>query len=164
MESNIARPAVNRLSPRQRSQITNGSRLLDGVDGRRSSARRFRDLIADLARDEFGGSEGLSIAELGLLRQAAALTLQAEQLQAAVVRGETVNADELVRVSSESRRVLAAMRQSKRAVQRKPAVETLSEYLAANYPAGKDAADEETPTSKPAEGAEGHSSSDEASR
>jgi predicted ATPase len=51
-----------------------------------------------------------------------------------------------------------AMRRSKRAVPREPAPETLRDYLAANYRAGR-----KTPASKPAAGA-GHSSSDEAGR
>jgi hypothetical protein len=84
-----------RLPSARNSRITNGTKLLDGIDGRSASARRFKDLIAGLARDEFGGAENLSIAELGLLRQAAALMLSAEQMQAAVVRGELANADEL---------------------------------------------------------------------
>lgn len=113
-----------------RSRVSNGTRLLDGIDGRSASARRFKDLIAGLARDEFGGAENLSIAELSLLRQAAALMLSAEQMQAAVVRGEAMHADELVRVSSESRRVLDAMRRSTRAVPREPQPETLKDYLA----------------------------------
>lgn len=129
-KSSAARSAINRLPPRQRSRVSNGSSLLNGVDGRRASARRFRDLIADLTREEFGDSENLSIAELGLLRQAAALTLQAERLQAAVVRGETVNADELVRLSSENRRVLAAMRRSKRASPPEPPKETFADLAA----------------------------------
>jgi hypothetical protein len=128
-------PNAAHRPPTVRSAVSNGSRLLNGVDGRSSGARRFRDLIADLARDEFGRVADLSIVEVGLLRQAAALTLRAEQMQADMVRGEIVDADELVRVSSESRRVLAAIRRTKRATtHQEPPTETLREYLATNYP------------------------------
>jgi hypothetical protein len=47
---------------------------------------------------EHGGGSALSTGELGLVRQTAAITLRAEQLQAAIVRGEPVLADELIRL------------------------------------------------------------------
>ena len=46
----------------------------------------------------------------GLVRQAAALSLRIEQLQASIVSGEPVNNDETVRLSSEHRRILASLR------------------------------------------------------
>ena len=106
--SSARRPKVA-SAPRVRSRVTNGSKLLTGIDGRSATARRFRDLIADYAR-EHGGNAALSTAELGMVRQAAAITLRAEQLQAAIVRGEPVLADELIRLSSEARRILSSLR------------------------------------------------------
>lgn len=97
-------------STTNRSKISNGTRLLAGVDGRSATARRFRDLLADLGRDYLGGTNQLSTAEQGLLRNAALLTLRCEQLQAQVVLGQTVSADELIRLSSEARRALASLR------------------------------------------------------
>ena len=96
-------------SPRIRSAVSNGTRLLVGVDGRSALARRFRDLIAELTA-EAGGREGLSAAECSAIRQAAAMMLRAEQVQAAIVKGEFVDNDELIRLSGEARRVLAALR------------------------------------------------------
>jgi hypothetical protein len=84
-------------------------------------------LIADYAR-EAGGSAVLSNAELGMVRQAAAITLRAEQLQAAIVRGEPVLADELIRLSSEARRVLSGLRRR----HSRKAPPSLAEYLAAS--------------------------------
>lgn len=101
--TNAARPAT------VRSAVSNGTKVLAGVDGRSSTARRFRDLVADLAHD-LGLSGPLSTAEQGLLRQAAALTLRAEQLQAAVVCGKPVDGDELIRLSGEARRIVASLR------------------------------------------------------
>lgn len=141
-------PVIASRPPTARSAVSNGSRLLDGVDGRGAVARRFRDLIADLVREEFGGCEKLSIGELGLLRQAAALILQAEQLQAALVRGEAVDGDELVRVSSESRRVLAAIRRTNKRVPHEPPAESFADLAAraqarANLRRARELADDE---------------------
>jgi hypothetical protein len=96
-----------------RSKVSNRSNLLAGIDGRSATARRFRDLIADLSR-EYCGEGALSTAEFGLIRQAAAMTLQAELLQARIVRGEAVNADELIRLSSEARRIMTNLRKRTR--------------------------------------------------
>ncbi len=91
-----------------RSAVSNGTRLLAGVDGRSATARRFRDLHADLLRD-LGGAPALTTMQRGLVRQAAALQLQAEQLQAAVVRGDTVDSKDLIRVSGEASRILTGL-------------------------------------------------------
>jgi hypothetical protein len=53
-----------------RSAVSNRSRLLDGVDGRTASARRYRDLCRAF-EEELGGS--LTEVELGLVKQAATL-------------------------------------------------------------------------------------------
>jgi hypothetical protein len=83
------------------------------VDGRTIAARRFRDLTNSYSA-ELGGE--LSEAERSLVRQAVALQLQAELMQAAIVRGEPVDADQLIRVSSTSKRLLGiiASRSGKR--------------------------------------------------
>jgi hypothetical protein len=56
--------------PTARSAVSNGTRLLAGIDGRSSQARRFRDLIAELATEL---DDAPSTAQLGAIRQAAAL-------------------------------------------------------------------------------------------
>jgi len=85
------------------------TRLLDGVDGRSGPARRFRDLVESYAAD-LGGFQSLSESDRGLVRLAAGLALQAEAMQSAVARGEDVNADEIIRLTSESRRALASIK------------------------------------------------------
>jgi hypothetical protein len=65
-------------------RITIGSELLRGVDGRSAEARRYRDLT-EAFRLEFG--LGSSEREMAAIRLAAALTVQSETLQAAIVRG-----------------------------------------------------------------------------
>jgi len=121
MASLIAR-VVSRPST-TRSAISNGSRILEGVDGRSASARRFKDLVENFSRD-LGGVDRLSEAEQSLIRQAASLTMRGEQLQAAIVRGEVVDPDELIRLSNTARRCLEGIQ---RREQPKP---SLAEHLA----------------------------------
>jgi hypothetical protein len=118
-----------RRSAYAQSKVSNRRKLLLGIDGRSATARRFRDIIMDLVH-ECGGEESLSTAELGLIRQAAAMTLQAEVLQTRIVLGNPVSADELVRLSSEARRVMNSLNKRKP----EPAVPDLRSYLASLAP------------------------------
>src|SRR5215217_7122717 len=106
-----------------RSRVTNGTRLLEGVDGRSPTARRYKDLIDEFSHG-LGGAEALGEADRALVRQAASLTIRAEQLQAAIIRGEPVDPDELIRLTNTARRTLAGIRPKE---QPKPA---LHDYLA----------------------------------
>jgi hypothetical protein len=117
--------------------------LLENVAGRSSSARRFRDLTHAYSA-ELGGE--LSEAERSLARQVVALQLQAERMQEMIVGGENVDADQLIRISSTSKRLLGiiASRTGKR---KQPASLTLAEYLAAEQaekPAAEPEAAEDT--------------------
>jgi hypothetical protein len=85
-----------------KSAITNRSRLLEGVDGRSAPARRFRDICQSYAA-QIGGDA--SEFEHDAIRQLAALRLHAERLQSAVVLGEPVDSDTLIRINSEIRRL-----------------------------------------------------------
>src|SRR5262249_38992809 len=73
------------------------------VDGRSALARRYRDLVNGYVAD-LGGIEMVSAVKLGLVRQLAAVTLQAEQLAARAVTGEPVDLSKLastaIRLSS----------------------------------------------------------------
>jgi hypothetical protein len=104
-----------------------GVELPRHTDGHTLSARRYRKLIDDFS-DELGGQ--LSAADAALIRQAAALTLRAEQTQADILNGVPVDADDLVRISSEARRILGLLR-SKAAKSKPPAGPTLDELFAA---------------------------------
>jgi hypothetical protein len=72
----------------------------------RGSIRKFNELVLMLTAD-FGRNP--TPYQAGLIRQAAALLLRCEQQQAAVVRGVVVSADELVRLSSEARRIMSGL-------------------------------------------------------
>jgi hypothetical protein len=107
------------------SSITNRTRLLQGTDGRTSSSRRYRDLVRAY-EGEVGGV--LNELERGLVRQAAALALRAEQMQSAIVRGEPVDTDVMIRLSSTCKRIVEAI--NAKAAKRRPSAPTLAEHLA----------------------------------
>ena len=99
--------------PQTRSAVSNGSRILEGVDGRSPGARRFKDLVAAFVSD-LGGDSHLNAAQRVTLRNAAAISLRLEQLQAAIARGESVDADELIRLASTSHRLLRGLPKQER--------------------------------------------------
>jgi hypothetical protein len=85
--------------------VTNGKRLLEGVDGRSAEARRYRDLCLSYA-DDLGGASALTEAQKTLVRQAAALSVQSEAMAAAMIRGEPVSDEQMTRVANSLSRTL----------------------------------------------------------
>jgi hypothetical protein len=75
---------------------------------------------------EIGGI--LTEAERGLVKQAATLTLRAEQLAEDVINGKPVDDDQLIRISGTAKRLLGAI--SAKAADRKPTTMTLQDHLA----------------------------------
>jgi hypothetical protein len=72
------------------------------------------------------------------------MQLRIEQLQAAIVEGRDVDADQIIRLSSEHRRLLTSLRG--KAAENKPAGPDLASYLAQAYPkADAEPADEQDP-------------------
>lgn len=84
-----------------------GRRPAHDFDGRTWRARRFRELIDAYAAGF--GTQPPGPREMALIRQAAAVTLEAEQLQMAIVRGDAIDSDMLVRVSNVLARSLQAV-------------------------------------------------------
>jgi hypothetical protein len=74
-----------------------------------AAVRRFNGLVLKFTHELLGGRTALTALERELVRQAAAMVLRAEQLQAGLVRGEPVDPDELIRVTSEMRRAVKAL-------------------------------------------------------
>jgi hypothetical protein len=72
------RPEVT--SRKTKSALTNGTRLLQGVDGRSPWVCRCKDIIAAHISD-LGGVDNISAAERSIVRRAAALPMTDEQLQ-----------------------------------------------------------------------------------
>lgn len=87
--------------------------IADG-DGRSKHFRRFKELLTALA-DQIGGADGLSPAQATALRNAAALQLRAEQLQGALVRGQSVDGGELARVVMVADRLIDRLRRGRAA-------------------------------------------------
>src|SRR6266446_5918982 len=85
--------------PAVRARVTNHKALLPNLDGRSSSARRFRDLVNSYIAD-MGGADQCSDIKLGLLRRLAAVTVQAEVLEAKMINGEVVDIGTLCTLAS----------------------------------------------------------------
>jgi hypothetical protein len=105
----------------------------DVPDGRSRPARRLRRLA-----DEFASEVGTPLSPIDrvLVGQAAALALRSEQLQTAIVSGQSADTDEAVRLASESRRILVALKG--KAGQRAETQSELDRYLAKHYGAPED--------------------------
>jgi hypothetical protein len=87
---------------------------------------------------ELGGE--LTEPERALVRQAVALQMQAEAMQEAIVAGEKVDPDLLIRVSSTSKRLLSII--AGNTGKREPSAgPTLAEYLAEHYGEPADASE-----------------------
>ena len=109
---------------RTRDKVSNGRILPTTVDLRSRGGRRFQFLVAAYSA-ELGGE--LSEAERSLVHQAVALQLEGEKLQERIVRGEDIDADQLIRISSTSKRLLSiiASKAGKRNPAAGPSVEDL---------------------------------------
>jgi hypothetical protein len=117
--------------PRQRR--TRGGVPLPRIDGRKPSARRFRALA--LAYESELGGVGLSESDKALIAQVCGIQLRLEELQAATVAGRDVSADEIIRLSSEHRRLLTSLRRT--AAKNKPAGPGLQNYILEKYGASE---------------------------
>jgi hypothetical protein len=88
-----ARPVFADRPPASRSRVGNGAALfLEGTDGRSAAARRFRDVLAEIASD-LGGIENLSEAQRQLARRCALLSVECEKMEARAVAGEPIDLD-----------------------------------------------------------------------
>jgi hypothetical protein len=116
-----------------RSRITNGSRLLQGIDGRSSEARRYRDLVQAFGAD-LGGVETLGEADKALVRQCAASVTASETLQAAIIRGDAVDLEQSTRLSNATGRLLTKLAALTKA--RAPKPPSLADYLAGKREGG----------------------------
>ena len=87
MDAAETREPLVRDQSRHRSSVSNGSRLfaVDGIDGRSSTARRFRDLVETIGAD-LGGWDHISEGQKQLIRRAATLSIMAESMEADAVR------------------------------------------------------------------------------
>ena len=100
--------SIVRTKSRQKSRVTNDKALLPDIDGRSSAARRYRDLVGAFIAD-MGGPDQCGDIKLGLLRRLAAVTVQAEVLEARMVNGEPVDVATLCQLASTAMRLSARL-------------------------------------------------------
>lgn len=111
-----------------RTSIANGSRVLEGIDGRSHVARRWAEVAGAIAVD-LGGEDHLTELQRHLIRSVAGLVVLREDLDAKAVNGERVNTAQYCRLANSTRRVAATLGLARVA---KP-VESLASYLEAKY-------------------------------
>jgi hypothetical protein len=99
-------------------------------DGRTTGARRHKAIVAAF-EGQIGGE--LTAADRALIQQAALLSLRVEQLTDDAIAGRSVDDSEIIRLAGASRRALAAI--SAKAIDRKPAVQSLAAYWASKQAA-----------------------------
>lgn len=81
--------------PKQRSAVTNGSRIfLEAVPGNSETARRFKDLL-NAAEIERGGSEAMTAPQRTAARAWAGLAVLLEQMHTDIARGIRVDSERL---------------------------------------------------------------------
>jgi len=88
-----------------RSAVTNGA-YPAGINGRTAAGRRYRDLVTEYSREITGEGGPLNPAEMALIRQAAALTVRGEALQADIVSGRAADDEAIVRLANTLARIL----------------------------------------------------------
>jgi hypothetical protein len=112
---------------RSRSAVTSGRRLFVEGDPNSAWSRRYGDLVMHHISD-LGGRDMLSEAQLSLVRRAAALGCELEQMEGRMSRGEQVDIDRFGRAASHLRRILETL-----GLERRPrdVTPTLAEYLRA---------------------------------
>src|SRR5262249_30535312 len=108
-----------------RSRVSNGKDILPDVDGRSVIARRFRDIATAIAVDQ-GGIDRMSEARLQLVRRFSAAAVLAEQLEAKLANGGTINITEHAQLCSSLVRFAQRIGLGRHA---KDVTPTLHEYL-----------------------------------
>lgn len=114
-----------------RSRITNGTRILEGIDWRSAIARRYTDLVAAVVENK-GGRAQISEAQMQLARRFAALSVQLEALETRLVNGESIDITEYAQLTSTQVRVVARLGVGK--VSPDNDLSLLQRHLATKYP------------------------------
>jgi hypothetical protein len=117
-----------RIVPRKasaRSRVSNGADILPDVDGRSAVARRYRDIAAQIIAD-MGGASQCAEARLQLIRRFAAAAVLAEQMEARLANGHSINITDHALLSSTLVRLAQRIGIDRRSRNITP---SLSEYL-----------------------------------
>ena len=118
---------VSARSPASAARLPRGSR----IDGRTTPARRAKALVAKFVA-ELGGPSMVGAVQMLKIERAAQLTVAAECLRAAALRGEEVDPLGLVRIENLAGR---ALRDLQARTKCEPAGPSLADYIAQRYPA-----------------------------
>ena len=121
-----------------RSRISNGSAVL-AADGRSATARRYRDVLAELISDLGGDPSG---AQTAIARRASALCVVCEQAEAEMVAGGVLDLAEFTTAANSLRRLLSDLGLERKLRDVTP---SLSQYLASK--ASQSAKDSSAPSS-----------------
>ena len=114
--------------PTVRSRVTNGADTLAGIDQRSAIARRYRDLVAAVAAD-MGGVDHCSEARLQLIRRFAALSVQAEAMEAQLANGADIDITEYSQLTSTLVRVVSRLGINRRVKDITPSVRDYLEHV-----------------------------------
>ena len=85
--------ALQRRKQKGKSKVTNGNQWLPNVDGRSLIARRYRDIASAIMIDQ-GDAALVSEARAQLVRRFSAAAVLAEQMEARLANGETIDISE----------------------------------------------------------------------
>ena len=113
---------------KRRSRHTQSGIELPRCDGPTIAAKRYRTLVQQFSSELGAGM--LSAVDAGLIRQAAAIVLQVEKMQAQIVEGIDVDPDLIIRLTSEHRRLLEILKGKGSKRTESNAVDDLQSYLA----------------------------------
>jgi hypothetical protein len=105
-----------------RTKRGNSSIVLEGVDGRTTTARRFREIVAQVSAD-IGGDP--TEAQKQLIARAGTLAIWCEARETELANGQDFNAAEYATISNALRRLLTDLGLQRQAKE----VTSLSQYL-----------------------------------
>jgi hypothetical protein len=108
-----------------RSRVSNGAGILPDVDGRSAVARRYRDIAGQIIAD-MGGASHCAEARLQLIRRFAAAAVLAEQMEARLANGYSINITDHALLSSTLVRLAQRIGIDRRS---RNITRSLSEYL-----------------------------------
>jgi hypothetical protein len=117
-----SRAQIDKPPSKTRSRVSNGSAVLDNVDGRSAVARRYRDVVNELISDLGGDPSG---AQSAIARRAAALCVVCEQAEAEMVAGGILDLAEFTTAANSLRRLLSDLGLERRAKDITPSLSTL---------------------------------------
>ena len=98
MEPSPVRPTSEARSPRQRSAVTNGSRLHVAGPGDGAWARRFRDVLSEII-DDISKPGGLSEGQRQLARRAATIAIACERMEGEAAAGNAIDLEQYGRLT-----------------------------------------------------------------